>query len=306
VRVEGPHGVLVVLGAINVDLVVSGAPLPRAGETVTGGTFARHHGGKGGNQAVAAARARAPGRVPDAASHPGPGTWMLGAVGDEPLGASALEALRADGVGTDHVLVTPDAPTGVALIAVEPGGENQISVAPGANLALGAPHTIGALEALRPDLLLASLEVSPSALASAFAWCADHGVPVMLNPAPWQPWAADLLTSATYLTPNASELASIGHVPTGVTVVETRGAQGAVIHTDPPQTIAAPSVEAIDATGAGDCFNGVFAAGIVDGQPMADAVRRAVGAAARSVTVAGAREGMPTADELREPPVSGV
>ena len=133
-KVEGAP-IVAVLGAINVDLVVSGAPLPGPGETVTGGTFAQHHGGKGGNQAVRGravhrgARTIPPRRSADR-------VWMLGAVGDDQLGVAALEALRANDVRTDHVVVTADAPTGVALIAVGIDGENQISVAPGANATL--------------------------------------------------------------------------------------------------------------------------------------------------------------------------
>jgi len=287
--------VLAVLGAINVDLVVSGAPLPRPGETVTGGTFARHHGGKGGNQAVAAARARRRGTPGDGP----PSTWMLGAVGDERLGSDAREALRAEGVGTDHVLVTPDAPTGVALIAVGPRGENQISVAPGANLALSASHVTGALEALRPALLLASLELPRDAVSTAVGWCADRAIPVVLNPAPWQPWARGPLERATYVTPNETELGMIGEVPGAVVVIETRGAEGALIHgADAPRVVAAPSVDAVDTTGAGDCFNGVLAAAILDGRPLEEAVRDAVAAASISTTVPGAREGMPDAASI--------
>ena len=123
--------IVAVLGAINVDVVVSGAPLPGPGQTVTGGVFAQHHGGKGGNQAVAAARAIQRGAVLTNTGGPRAGVWMLGSVGDDQLGVAALEALRANDVQTDHVVVTPDAPTGVALIAVGVDGENQISVAPG-------------------------------------------------------------------------------------------------------------------------------------------------------------------------------
>src|SRR4029077_1348337 len=119
-------GRLAVLGAINVDLVVSGAPLPRPGETATGGTFARHQGGKGGNQATAAARTLAdPGRV-----------VMLGAVGEDDLGVEARGSLEAEGIDVSRVRVVPGAATGVALIAVDGDGENQISVASGANDAL--------------------------------------------------------------------------------------------------------------------------------------------------------------------------
>jgi ribokinase len=292
VRAGDPHPVLAVLGAINVDLVVSGAPLPGPGQTVTGGTFARHHGGKGGNQAVAASRAR---RRPG--DEPMPSTWMLGAVGDEPLGASAVESLRTDGVGIDHVLVTPEAPTGVALIAVGPDGENQISVAPGANLQLEPDHVVGALEELRPALLLASLEVAPATIDAATGWCVEHGVPIVLNPAPWQPWAGELLERATVLTPNEAERAAIGDV-SGIRVVETRGAAGAVLHGDEDVSFPAPAVEAVDTTGAGDCFNGVLAARLVDGWPLEEAVADAVRYASASTTVAGAREGMPDAGTL--------
>jgi ribokinase len=289
--------VLAVLGAINVDLVVSGAPLPAPGQTVTGGTFARHHGGKGGNQAVAAARARRRGsRRPDEAPA---ATWMLGAVGDEPLGASALEALRAEGVGTAHVLVTADAPTGVALIAVAPDGENQISVAPGANLELSRDRVVDSLEALGPDLLLASLEIAPATLDAAVGWCSDRDVPVVLNPAPWQPWAGASLARATYLTPNEAELAAIGEVPSGTRIVETRGSAGAVIRgNDGARPFPAPAVDAVDATGAGDCFNGVLAARLVDGSTLEEAVADAVLYASISTTVPGAREGMPDAEAM--------
>jgi ribokinase len=114
-------GGLVVMGAINVDLVVSGATLPREGETVTGGEFSRHHGGKGGNQATTAARVLGDaGRVA-----------MLGAVGDDEMGHAARAALEAEGIDVTNVSVVPGTPTGVALIAVDQGGQNQISVAGG-------------------------------------------------------------------------------------------------------------------------------------------------------------------------------
>jgi len=298
VRVEG-QPILAVLGAINEDLVVSGTPLPHAGETVTGGTFAQHHGGKGGNQAVAAARVIQRGSVLLVAGAVSAGVWMLGAVGDDQLGASALEALRSDGVQTDHVLVTPDAPTGVALIAVGDDGENQISVAPGANLALTPTHAIDALEALRPDLLLASLEIGEPTIRAAIGWSHDHGTPVVLNPAPFQPWVSELLPVATHVTPNEGEFAQLGDVPAGVTVIETRGADGARIHTgDDVVEVPAIAVDAVDTTGAGDCFNGVLAAGLVRSLPLTEAVRQAAVAAALSVRVAGAREGMPTLDDI--------
>jgi ribokinase len=296
---DGP--ILAVLGAINVDLVVSGAPLPGPGETVTGGTFAQHHGGKGGNQAVAAARAiREGGATPNLAGRPIPGVWMLGAVGDDRLGESALEALRANGVGTDHVVVTPGAPTGVALIAVDPAGENQIAVAPGANDSLQTEDVVDALDLLRPQVLLASLEVPERAVRAGLAWSRDHDVMVVLNPAPPHPWARDLTASAAYVTPNEHEREALGQIPDDVVVIETRGADGAVIHRtgETDEHIPAPVVPVVDTTGAGDCFNGVLAAELASGAELATAVRTAVVAAALSVGVAGAREGMLDADEL--------
>jgi ribokinase len=279
----------VVVGAINVDLVVAGAPLPAPGETVTGGTFAQHQGGKGGNQSVAAARALGG----------GPGVVMVGAVGNDALGHDALDALRAEGVATS-VVIRPGVPTGVALICVGPDGENQISVAPGANAeltssdvrsALGQVHEVG--------VMLLSLEVPRGAVEAAADWARDRAVPLVLNPAPVQPWVADVARLATYVTPNEHEREALGVLPEGVVVVETLGEEGVAIHRGSAvERVEAPRVEAVDTTGAGDCFNGVFAAGLVEGLEAAAAARRAAAAAALSVTKPGAREGMPSRSDL--------
>ncbi len=299
-KVEG-EPILAVLGAINVDLVAAGAPLPGPGQTVTGATYSQHQGGKGGNQAVAAARAIQRGATIAAAKNVRAGVWMLGAVGDDQLGVTALEALRADGVETDHVLVTPDQPTGTALIVVDPDGENQITVAPGANALLGVDQVIDALESLRPDLVLISLEIPERTARAVVAWSHDHGTPTIVNPAPFQPWANELAPDVTYLTPNQGEFAALDGAPARVTVIETRGEHGARIHTGAGiEDVATISVEAVDTTGAGDCFNGVLAAGLARSHPLTQAVREAVVAAALSVRVAGAREGMPTLDQLTE------
>ena len=297
---DGQAPALAVLGAINVDLVVTGASLPGRGETVTGGTFARHHGGKGGNQAVAAARwlARSgsgPGSTDEARSS----VWMMGAVGEDELGVSALQALRADEVVVDHVLVTGEAPTGVALIAVDAQGENQISVAPGANLELTPQHVVEALGTLLPHVVLASLEVAERTVTAALDWCRDHAVTTILNPAPFHPWARSLVPSATYLTPNEQELERLGELSDATVVIETRGQAGVRIHAGGEATeVLAPHVPVVDTTGAGDCFNGVFAASLALAAPLEEAVRQAVVASALSVGEAGAREGMPSASEV--------
>jgi ribokinase len=293
-------GRLAVVGAINVDLVVSLAYLPLPGETVTGGTFARHQGGKGGNQATAAARA----------SGDGGNVVMIGAVGDDDLGPTAREAMEEEGVDVSEVRTMSGAATGVALIAVDAAGENQISVAPGANEALGDPT--GALDRAHPALVLASAEVPIDALESAADWCAAHAVPFVLNPAPVAPALRDLLDRTTILTPNEHELATLSGVPDplegaaalrgahpDLTVIVTLGVDGAIVVDDGgSERIAAPAVRVVDSTGAGDCFNGVLASGIVEGLSLRAAAERAVRAATMSVTEPGARDGMPARAEL--------
>ena len=282
-------GSVVVIGAINVDLVVSGAALPAAGQTVTGGVFAQHHGGKGGNQAVAAARALGGGS----------GVVMVGAVGNDLLGHDALDALRTEGVATS-VAMRPGVRTGVALICVSPDGENQISVAPGANAELSASNVTSAFAQVHEiGVVLASLEVSHGAVRAAAAWCSEHQVPFVLNPAPVQPWVTEVAALATYLTPNEHERQALGALPDGVVVVETRGHEGVLIQRDGEQEhVPAHPVQVVDTTGAGDCFNGVLAAGLAEGLEVSAAVQRAAAAAALSVTKVGAREGMPTRQEL--------
>jgi ribokinase len=282
-------GSVVVIGAINVDLVVSGAELPAPGQTVTGGVFAQHHGGKGGNQAVAAARALGGGS----------GVVIVGAVGNDVLGHDALDALRTEGVATS-VAMRSGVRTGVALICVSPDGENQISVAPGANAELSAGDVTSAFGQVNEiGVVLASLEVSHGAVRAAASWCSEHQVPFVLNPAPVQPWVAEVAALATYLTPNEHERQELGSLPDGVVIVETRGQEGVLIHQDgEEERVAAHPVQVVDTTGAGDCFNGVFAAGLAEGLEVSAAVQRATAAAALSVTKVGAREGMPTREEL--------
>jgi len=296
-------GGLVVIGAINVDLVVSGAALPRPGETVTDGELSQHHGGKGGNQATAAAR------VLDEAGR----VAMLGAVGDDDMGHAARTALEAEGIDVANVAVVAGSPTGVALIAVDQGGQNQISVAPGANRDLGDPTE--ALEGSRPALVLASCEVPFETLSAAAAWCGTNHVAFVLNPAPIHPMLRELLEHTAVVTPNHGEVTKLA--PTsgdaveaahalrertpGLTVLVTMGEAGAYLLDDDGETgIPARSVRAVDSTGAGDCLNGVLAAGLLERRSIREAAARAVAAATMSTAVAGAREGMPTRQELEE------
>jgi ribokinase len=296
---------LAVIGAINVDLVVRGSRLPTAGETVVGGEFSQHQGGKGGNQAVAAARALGTeGRVA-----------MIGAVGHDAFGEPARELLTIEGVDVGKVAIDRSASTGVALIAVDARGANQIAVAPGANAGLTPATVVAALDALGDSVgaLLASLEVPLHAVEAAARWARDRGLPVVVNPAPARAEVHDILPLTTVLTPNAGELAVLAAQAEeprggarrlaagyeGLTVVVSLGDEGAIAYgPDGESKVGAPKVRVVDTTGAGDTLSGVLAAGVLEGRSFVDALRRAVTAAALSVTEAGAREGMPTRDAV--------
>ncbi|HEX6138963.1 MAG TPA: ribokinase [Candidatus Limnocylindria bacterium] len=290
----GPARVVVV-GSINVDLVVSVPHLPRPGETVLGSRFERHFGGKGANQAVAAARAGA--RVE-----------MLGCVGRDPDGTDSLAALAAEGIDTSLV-TTRDQPTGVALISVTPDGENQIAVAPGANALVTADDAAGIGRG--PGVLLVSLEVPMAAVVAAVVRARAIGLEPIVNPAPAQPLPAELMAAGPLLIPNEHEaLALIGAASLDQAVerlaaagigrlVVTRGARGALV-VDGRERFDLPAVpvQAVDATGAGDTFAGVLATWLAEGAPLADAAAAANAAAAVSVTAAGARAGMPTRERI--------
>jgi ribokinase len=307
-------GRVVVIGSVNIDLVVRAPRLPTMGETVTGGTFERHHGGKGGNQAVATARL---GRT----------TLFVGSVGGDSFGADARAALAGERIDVSALSVVEETPTGVAIIIVGEGGENMIAVAPGANATVD-PLTIGqALERLGPldgDVVLVSHEIPTMAVRAALTLAAEAGATTILNPAPAVGLSYDTVSQASIVTPNRSELGTLlgdqGAVaepveaarqlfeklePTGrlEAVVVTLGAAGALVTSrrgfgvgDWP--VPAPQVKAIDTTGAGDAFNGALAAALAEGRSLEEAATRAVAAGALATTLVGAREGMPTAAAL--------
>lgn len=290
-------GRVLVVGSVNADLVVRVPRLPSAGETVTGGTFAQHQGGKGANQAVAAARL-------------GAHVTFVGAVGDDEFGRAALADFQNEGVGVSGLRVA-GVPTGVALIVVDEAGENQIAVASGANALVN-----GALveEALSDDSMtvvggvyLANFEIADNAVLAGARIAADAAMTIVINPAPARELPAALLALRPILVPNEGEAHALtGEIEplnaarvlaarSGGAVVVTLGPHGAVLVDDgEAEQVPAPLVEAVDTTGAGDTFCGALAAELAAGSSLIDAVRFAVHAASISVTVPGARGGMPS------------
>jgi len=284
-------GSVLVVGSVNVDLVVTTERLPRPGETVTGGRFARHGGGKGANQAVAAARAGAHVR-------------FVGAVGDDDLGAEALAGLDAEGVDVSAVARLPGETTGVALIAVDAEGRNQIAVASGANARVDAgivDAALGGAALAAGDVCLVGFEVPDAAVGAAAAAAGRAGARAVLDPAPARDLPAGL-PPGVVLTPNTLEAEALTgerdpggaaralHARTGAPVLVTLGADGALlVDGDTATTIPAPPVDVVDTTGAGDVLCGALAAALAAGEALEDAVRGAVRAASASARTAGAR-----------------
>lgn len=282
------------VGSINADWEIEVPDLPGPGETVVGDRISQRHGGKGANQAVAAARA-------------GAVVAIVGAVGDDAVGDGELGDLDTAGVHREHVQRLPGTPTGVALITVDSRGENQITVAPGANAGLSAEQVDRALLALTLstlDVVLVCHEIDDAAVGAAIRAGADASARVILNPAP----PRDLNPSApgrlAVLTPNRPEALALSGSSTideaarelaaaigGATVV-TVGSAGAIIASPAERElikIAAPVSEPLDTVGAGDVFNGVLAARLAAGDPLQVAVAVGVERAAESTQWPGAR-----------------
>jgi ribokinase len=277
---------VLVVGSINVDLVVHAARLPAAGETIAGGRLERSGGGKGANQAVAAARA-------------GASVAMVGAVGDDDLGAGAIAELERAGIDTGAVQALPGVATGVALIVVDAAGDNQIAVASGANHLVAAAHVRAPAA---PGCVLASFELRDEPVLAAARLAHDAGCPLVVNPAPARALPDELCALGPLLTPNRREAEQLTGeeepeaaaralaARTGAPVVVTLGDRGALVLDGATSTIVpAPAVRAVDTTGAGDAFNGVLAARLDAGAELGAAAADAVAAAARSVTRRGAR-----------------
>lgn len=296
---------VVVLGSLNMDLVVRSPHLPVPGETILGTQFDPLSGGKGANQAVAAARQQVE-------------TWMIGRVGADSFGHELRHALAVDRVNVDYVKVDPDNRTGVAAISVSEQGENHIIVVPGANGQVGDPE----VEALRPllsqaKLLLMQFEIPISTVIQTAKLAYEANTTVILDPAPVQPFAKEkLLPFVHVLTPNQVEASQLVGFPIStlteaakaIRVLQSQGAttiliklgQQGVLCGTPGDLFHVPafSVKAVDTVAAGDAFNGGLAVALNENKPLKEAAVWASATAALSVTQAGAQPSLPTRSQV--------
>ncbi|WP_309249489.1 ribokinase [Paraburkholderia sp. CNPSo 3272] len=295
-----------VVGSLNMDLVARAPRLPAPGETLAGHAFSQVAGGKGGNQAVAAARL-------------GAQVAMVGRVGADSNGEVLRAGLMTEGIDCGALETSPGAPTGVALIIVDDASQNAIVIVAGSNGEV-TPETIARHEAVlaQAEVVVCQLETPADAVAAALAAARRLGKITILNPAPATgPLPAQWLPLIDYLVPNELEVAALTGLPAGTpdeaaraasalreagarNVLVTLGAQGvcALLDAAAPVHLPAPRVNAVDTTAAGDTFIGALAARLAAGAPALDAVAFALRAASVSVTRAGAQPSIPTLAEL--------
>ena len=295
---------IVVVGSSNTDMIIKMPRIPKPGETILGGKFTTAAGGKGANQAVAAARVN--GNV-----------TFIARVGDDMFGQQAVEGFRKDNIDIDHLIVDKVEPSGVALIFVDDDGENSIAVASGANAKLSAEDVENVQSTVRfADVLLMQLETPLETIQKTASIAEGNGGKVILNPAPAQPLSDELLSMIDILTPNEHEAGLLAGIEvTDVesakkagrllldkglkSVIITLGSQGALLVTeDETELISGFKVKAVDTTAAGDTFNGTLAVGLAENMNLKDAIKFANAAAALSVTKLGAQPSAPTREEI--------
>jgi ribokinase len=297
-------GRVCVLGSFMADLVVTAPRRPLPGETLVGTSFANHLGGKGYNQAVAAARA-------------GAATTMIGRLGNDDFGHRFRAGLIAEGIDDRYVATDLEAGTGVGLPVVEPDGQNSIIIVPRANASVSVEDVELAAHAIQAaDVLLLQLELPIETATAAAALAAASGTRVILNPAPWAPLPPELFAHVTWLIPNENEAAQLlGEDPTAVdpeiaaediqarwrlpAVLLTLGEDGVLVRSGEDSTfLTAHPVQAIDTVGAGDVFCGALAAELAAGRGLLEAATYANAAAAIAVTRPGGADSAPARAEV--------
>lgn len=295
---------IIVIGSSNTDMVITAPRIPSPGETILGGSFIMAPGGKGANQAVAAARL-------------GAAVTFVARVGADLFGDEALEHYEKDGVDATHIVRDADTPSGIAMIVVDAEGENAIAVASGANMRLTMEDVDRAAGAIASaDMILLQLEIPYETNCYVADLAARHGVPVILNPAPAHPLDDAFLRQIRYLTPNETEASLL----TGIEVVDDASSDqaaqallahgvGAVVLTlgergawwatpDGSGLIPTAQVKAVDTTAAGDAFNGGLAVALARGMDLPEAIRFANHVGALAVTRLGAQPSLPTLAEV--------
>jgi len=291
---------IVVVGSFNMDLTAYMEKMPRPGETLHGHTFKTGPGGKGSNQAVAAARL-------------GAEVTFIGRVGEDVFAQAALDFWKGEGINTEYVVRDPDHATGVAPIWVDDNGENSIVVVLGANLAITKEDIDRAADVIAvADVVVVQLEINYDMVEYALRVAKNKGVKTILNPAPAGKLAADVVALADYLTPNETELEVLSGktgdyleaarsllTRAGQTAVVTLGSQGAMwLNVEGQGTVPIFKVKAVDTTGAGDAFNGGFAVALGEGKSLEEAIRFGNAVAGLSVTKMGTAPSMPTRAEV--------
>ncbi|QEC66656.1 ribokinase [Panacibacter ginsenosidivorans] len=299
---------IIIVGSSNTDMVIKSPYLAKPGETILGGTFFMNAGGKGANQAVAAARL-------------GGNISLIAKVGNDIFGKQAIELFKKEGIDTTHVFTDKKHPSGVALINVDDNGENCIVVASGANAALIKEDIESAKDKIaNASIVLMQLETPVSTIEHVASFAKVNGVKVVLNPAPAAELSDELLQNINIITPNQHEAGMLTNTVVddvdaakhaarilngkGVeTVIITLGANGALLYEKDFFTeIAAPVVKAVDTTAAGDIFNGALVVALSEGKTMKHAVEYACNAAAISVTRLGAQASAPYRNEVADAP----
>ncbi|WP_026308726.1 ribokinase [Spirosoma spitsbergense] len=313
-----------VIGSSNTDMVIKADKLPAPGETVIGGTFLMNPGGKGANQAVAAARLATP--LPGSGQQEATVITFVANVGNDVFGRQARQQFEREGIRGDFITTDADEPSGVALIGVDGGGENCIMVASGANARLNQSQVANALASIAEPsntVVLLQLESPMPTVTYAIRACHEKGMRVVLNPAPAQVIDPAVLACLYAITPNETEAELLTGIrvtdettarqaarslhDAGVpNVVITLGSRGAYVSTDSgaeTKLVTAPPVTAVDTTAAGDCFNGALAVALAEGQRLFEAVAFACKAASISVTRMGAQASLPHRHEVEALPL---